>query len=62
MKEIVKQVIADPRYQRNIEYGEPRSGHPEGRVKYHIAELEENLDDLAPRISKDQYWKLKFQP
>ena len=60
MKEIVKQVMADPRYQRNIEYGEPRSGHPEGKVKYHIAELEENLESLAPRISEDQYWKLKF--
>ena len=47
MKEIVAQVISDPRYQKNIEYGEPRSGHPEGKVKYHIAELEENLEKLA---------------
>ncbi len=61
MKEIVSQIIADPRYQKNIEYGEPRSGHPEGKVKYHIAELEENLEKLASRgISEQQYWKLKF--
>lgn len=61
MKEIVELVMADPRYQKNIEYGEPRSGHPEGKVKYHIAELEENLEKLAPRgISEEQYWKLKF--
>jgi hypothetical protein len=60
MKEIVEKVIADPRYQKNIEYGEPRSGHPEGKVKYHIAELEENLEKLVSRISEDQYWKLKF--
>jgi len=60
MKEIVERVLADPRYLRNIEYGEPRSGHPEGKVKYHIAELETNLEKLALRISEEQYWKLKF--
>src|SRR6266498_4915138 len=60
-KEAVEQIKADPRYQANIEYGEPRSGHPEGKVKYHIAELEENLEGLKSRgISDDEYWKLKF--
>lgn len=61
MKEIIEKLIADPRYQKNIEYGEPRSGHPEGKVKYHIAELEEKLEKLASHwISEEQYWKLKF--
>lgn len=57
---MIEQVVANPRYLKNIEYGEPRSGHPEGKVKFHIAELEANLERLAPRISKEQYWKLKF--
>jgi hypothetical protein len=61
VKEIVEKIIIDPRYQKNIEYGEPRSGHPEGKVKYHIAELEENLEKLtAHGISEEQYWKLKL--
>ena len=60
MQEIVERVLADPRYLRNIEYGEPRSGHPEGKVKFHIAELQSNLEKLAPRISEEQYWKLQF--
>ena len=61
MKDIVERVIADPRYQKNVEYGEPRPGHPEGKIKFHIAELEENLEKLVPRgISEEQYWKLKF--
>ena len=60
IKDIVSRVIADPRYLKNIEYGQPRPGHPEGKVKYHIAELEANLEKLAPRISEMQYWKLKF--
>lgn len=61
MKDIIEKIIADARYQSNIEYGEPRSGHPEGKVKYHIAELEENLERLASHgISEEQYWKLKI--
>ncbi len=61
MKEIIARIVSDPRYRENIEYGEPRSGHPEGKVKFHIAELEENLEKLAARgISEQQYWKLKF--
>lgn len=57
----VAQVIADPRYKRNVEYGEPRSGHPEGQVKYHIANLEANLEQLRCRLPDEEtYWKLKF--
>jgi hypothetical protein len=61
MKQLVARVMADPRYLTNIEYGQPRSGHPEGTVKAHIAELEANLDALKPRLADEQtYWKLKF--
>ena len=60
MKVILQRVVSDPRYLKNIEYGEPRSGHREGKIKFHIAELESNLEKLAPRISEEQYWQLKF--
>ncbi len=61
MKEIVQQILTDARYLKNIEYGEPRPGHPEGKVKYHIAEMEENLEALRPGgIAEEQYWRLKF--
>jgi len=60
MQKIVEQVMADSRYLKNIEYGRPRSGHPEGKVRLHIAELEAILEKLAPGISEEQYWKLKF--
>jgi hypothetical protein len=60
-EKIVEQIIADPRYQKNIEFGQPRSGHPEGKVKNHISDLEANLEKLRPRIDKIEiYWKLKF--
>jgi hypothetical protein len=61
MKEIIDTIKADPRYQKNIEFGQPRDGHPEGKVKFHIADLEANLEILAERnISDSDYWKLKF--
>jgi len=61
MKAILQQIINDARYLKNIEYGKPRPGHPEGKVKYHIVEMEENLEVLKRRgISEEQYWKLKF--
>lgn len=61
MKAIIQHIINDTRYLKNIEYGEPRPGHPEGKVKYHIAELEDSLEVLRSRgISVEQYWKLKF--
>ncbi len=61
MKETVEKMIVDPRYVKNVEYGEPRSGHPEGKVKAHILDLEANLEVLKPRLSSEtDYWKLKF--
>lgn len=60
MEQMLKKIVSDPRYIKNIEYGVPRSGHPEGKVKVHIADLEQNLEKLARRISEEQYWKLMF--
>lgn len=63
MKDVLDKVKRDPRYLRNIEFGEPRSGHPEGMVKFHIRDLENNLELLwrQGRVrDRNAYWKLKF--
>ncbi len=60
---LTEQVLADERYRKNIEfeYKPPHPGHPEGKVKNHIAELEVNLERLKPRLPNEEiYWKLKF--
>lgn len=60
---LTEQVIADNRYKKNIEFQYDRTlpGHPEGKVKYHIEELEANLERLKHRLpKKEYYWKLKF--
>jgi len=60
-EKIVEQVIADSRYQKNVEFGRPRSGHPEGKIKNHISDLEVNLEKLRHRIENTEiYWKIKF--
>jgi hypothetical protein len=57
---LFQRIVEDPRYQRNLDWGVPRSGHPEGTVRAHIAELESNLERLKPRLSVDDVWKLKL--
>jgi hypothetical protein len=56
---IYDSIQRDPRYMQNLDWGTPRSGHPEGTVRAHIAELERNLKRLRDRLSEDDYWKLK---
>jgi len=53
-------VITDPRYVKNLDWGEPRPGHPEGTVRAHIAELEANLEALRPKLTETEVWKLKL--
>jgi hypothetical protein len=53
-------LIQDPRYQRNLDWGQSRPGHPEGTVRAHIQEIERNLEALRTRLSETDYWKLKL--
>lgn len=57
---LFQRVVDDPRYQRNLDWGKPRSGHPEGTVRAHIAEIELNLEQLSPKLNDDEVWKLKL--
>jgi len=57
---IFKAITSDPRYLANLDWGEPRPGHPEGIIRAHIAELESNLATLRPMLADDEYWKLKL--
>lgn len=41
---IEEAVIVDPDFVEGCNYGKPRSGHPEGKVLYHIREVLDNID------------------
>jgi hypothetical protein len=58
--EIFDAISRDARYQRNLDWGEVRPGHPEGTIRAHIAELERNLAQLHPKLSDTDYWQLKL--
>jgi hypothetical protein len=57
--QLFARLTADPRYQRNLDWGEPRSGHPEGSIRAHIAELERNLEALRPKLTDEEVWRLR---
>jgi hypothetical protein len=57
---VYQAIIADPRYVTNLDWGDPRPSHPEGTVRAHLAEIEPNLESLRPKLSDEDYWKLKI--
>jgi hypothetical protein len=57
---ILSRIQSDARYQKNIQWGEPRHGHPEGSIAAHIQDLEKNLERLRARLSEEQYGRLKI--
>ena len=58
-KDILESIQSDPGYQANLEWGKPRSGHPEGSIQKHIEELEGNLERLRPHLSGEEIGKLR---
>ncbi len=42
--ELEKRIAADPAWQEGVLWGIPRTGHLEGAIKYHIADVLANLD------------------
>ena len=52
-------IQCDPRYRRNLDWGIPRPGHPEGPIHAHIADLERNVDRLRSRLSETDAWRLR---
>jgi len=58
-KQMLDSITRDARYQRNLDWGTARSGHPEGTVRAHIAELERNLEALRHKLSETDYWRLR---
>ena len=57
---ILALITDDPRYQRNVAWGEPRAGHPEGTIAAHIRDLERNLDRLRGKLTDDQVARLRI--
>jgi hypothetical protein len=57
---ILDAIFSDSRYQRNLDWGESRPGHPEGTVRAHIEELEQNLSVMAHKLTDAERAKLRL--
>ena len=44
--DIERRIVADPRWNAGVAWGEPRPGHPEGRVEAHVVEVLGNVEKL----------------
>lgn len=53
-------LTADGRYLKNVGWGEPRAGHPEGSIHAHITELERNATVFDARFSERDRWRLRL--
>ena len=45
--ELEKRIIGDAEFAEGAMFGEPRPGHPEGKVVYHIKAVLENIDSYS---------------
>ena len=57
---LLQAIQADERYRQNLEWGEPRNGHPEGTIRAHIQELEDNLEELQPLLLDGEAEQLRI--
>jgi hypothetical protein len=46
--DLEKSIAADPEWQEGVVWGKPRSGHLEGPIMYHIADVLKNIDHQCP--------------
>lgn len=58
--DILHKIKKDARYCKNLNWGKPRPGHPEGTVSRHIEELEKNLEKIKPKLSDIEYSSIKL--
>lgn len=46
--DLERRIISDPEWLEGAFWGTPRRGHPEGEVIFHIREVLDNVDKIAP--------------
>jgi hypothetical protein len=56
--DVERRIAADPEWQKGVEWGAPRRGHPEGAVKQHVADVLANVEREAS--SPDERRRLRL--
>jgi hypothetical protein len=58
--DLERMLALHPRVRMGLCWGEPRYGHPEGMVLYHVPEIFENIDNIMPPLSKKEREQLRL--
>jgi hypothetical protein len=56
--DLERRIAADPAWQRGLDHGKPRRGHPEGAVKHHIADVLAAVEEVA--LDEDDRRRLRL--
>lgn len=56
--DIEHKLINHPDFMKGLFWGQPRYGHPEGKIIYHIAEVLKNIDQLNINLHTGQQLRL----
>ena len=54
-----RELLSTAEFRHGLLWGEPRFGHPEGKVALHVREVLDNID-LIPRLSGEQRTQLRL--
>lgn len=57
--ELERELLHTPEFQVGMCWGEPRFGHPEGKVGLHVREVLDNID-ATPKLSADDRRRLRL--
>ncbi len=58
--DLERHILTMPDIIEGLMWGEPRFGHPEGKVVYHVREIYANIDNLTPTPSPEDRIKLRI--
>lgn len=59
LQELYNSARADEDLQKRLDTGKPRPGHPEGTIRAHVREVEENIEKMRDLLTDEEYWKLR---
>lgn len=58
--DLERRIITMPEIVQGLMWGEPRYGHPEGKVVFHVREIYFNIDNLSPTPTAEERIKLRI--
>ena len=58
--DLERRLMSQPEMLEGLNWGEPRYGHPEGKVAYHVVDVFANIKRLSPALNADAYRQMRL--